>query len=155
MKIRLVTISAIAALALGGCASTSPSYGPSYGNSSTPSRSAVCYDCGIVTRVDSVSTGRSAPAKTGAVLGGIVGAVAGREISQQTGGSKGQKNTATVAGAAAGALAGNAIQNRTSAGYDITVRMEDGRNVVIHQSALDGIRENAYVRVSNGRVVLR
>ncbi|HWU70131.1 MAG TPA: glycine zipper 2TM domain-containing protein, partial [Pseudoxanthomonas sp.] len=114
-----------------------------------------CYDCGVVMRVDTVASGRTAPSATGAVLGGIVGAVAGRQISEHTGGSKGEKNTATVAGAAAGALAGNAIQNRTAGSYDITVRMDDGRTVVINQRNLGGIRENAYVRVVNGQVVLR
>lgn len=156
MKTRLMLATAFAAAALAGCA-TSPGYGPSYGGgyNNAGSYSRGCYDCGVVVRVDTIAAGRTAPSATGAVLGGIVGAVAGREISQQTGGSKGQKNTATVAGAAAGALAGNAIQNRTAASYDITVRMDDGRSVVINQRNLGGIRENAYVRVVNGQVVLR
>ena len=49
------------------------------------------------------------------MLGGIVGAVAGREISDKTGGSKGNQNVATAAGAVAGAVAGNAIQNHAQA----------------------------------------
>ena len=70
--------------------------------------------------------------------------------------SKGNQNIATVAGAAAGAAAGNAIQNRvTDDTYNIHVRMDDGRTVVINQRDLGGIRENTYVRVVNGRVVLR
>lgn len=158
MKTRLMLAAAIATAALAGCA-TSPGYGPSYGGgydngAGSYSRNS-CYDCGVVVRVDTVSSGRTAPSATGAVLGGIVGAVAGRQISEHTGGSKGNKNTATVAGAAAGALAGNAIQNRTAASYDVTVRMDDGRTVTINQRNLGGIRENAYVRVVNGQVVLR
>ena len=63
---------------------------------------------------------------------------------------------AAVAGAAAGAMAGNAIQNRaTSDTYNIHVRLDDGRTVVINQRDLGGIRENTYVRVVNGKVVLR
>ena len=93
---------------------------------------------------------------TGAVLGGIVGAVAGRQISDRTGGSEGNKNVATVAGAVAGAAAGNASQNRTTGDtYNITVRMDDGRRVTINQHDLGGVRENTYVRIQNGRVVIR
>ena len=89
-------------------------------------------------------------------MGGIVGAVVGREISDQTGGSKGNKNIATVAGAAAGAAGGNAIQNRvTGDSYDVHVRMDDGRTVVVNQRDVGGLRTNTYVRVVNGKVVLR
>jgi len=153
MKIRLLAVGAVAALALAGCASTSPGYS-SGGYSSAPSSSRYCADCGIVTRIDTVSSGRTAPAATGAVLGGIVGAVAGREIADDK--SKGRRNTATAAGAVAGAVAGNAIQNRvTDDTYDVHVRMDDGRTVVINQRDLAGVRENTYVRVVNGRVVIR
>lgn len=145
-------------LALAGCSTTSPGYGSSSSypaSSSYPSRT-TCADCGIVTRIDVIPSGRTAPSATGAVLGGIVGAVAGHEISAHTGGSKGNQNVAAVAGAAAGAMAGNAVQNRaTSDTYDVHVRMDDGRSVVINQHDLAGVRENTYVRVVNGKVVIR
>lgn len=158
MKTRLLCVAAIGTLALAGCATTSPNYGygQSYpsGNSYPPAQS--CMDCGIVTRIDAIASGRSAPSATGAVLGGIVGAVAGHEISDKTGGSKGNQNISAAAGAAAGAVAGNAIQKRvTGDTYNIHVRMDDGRTVVVNQRELDGVRENTYVRVVNGRVVIR
>ena len=115
MNIRLIGATAIASLAMAGCATTSPSYGNGYG-SPPPSSSATCYDCGTVTRIEQLAGGGSAPSKTGAVLGGIVGAVAGHEISAHTGGSKGNQNVAAVAGAVGGAIAGNAIQNRVDNG---------------------------------------
>ena len=156
MKIRLLAVGAIAAVALAGCATTSPSSNYGYGNTVPASAPARCYDCGIVTRVDTVGSGRTAPSATGAVLGGIVGAIAGHEISDKTGGSKGNQNIAAVAGAVGGAAAGNAIQKRaTGDSYDVHVRMDDGRTVVINQRDLSGIRENTYVRVVNGKVVLR
>ena len=109
-----------------------------------------------MTRIDVLASNRSAPAATGTVLGGIVGAVAGHEISDKTGGSKGNQNVAAVAGAVAGAAAGKAIQDRvTGDTYNIHVRMDDGRTLVINQHDLRGIRENTYVRVVNGKVVLR
>ncbi|MBD9537648.1 MAG: glycine zipper 2TM domain-containing protein [Stenotrophomonas sp.] len=165
MKIQLIAAGAIASLALAGCA-TSPGYGGGYngggnnygggygsGNNYNQNR---CADCGIVTRINAVSSGRTAPTATGAILGGIVGAVAGHEISDHTGGSKGNQNIAAVAGAAAGALAGNKIQqNVTGESYDIQVRMDDGRVIMVNQKNLNGVAENAYVRVVNGRVVLR
>jgi len=163
MKIQLIAAGAIASLALAGCA-TSPGYGGGYNGSNNYGNGGYnngynqnrCTDCGIVTRIDTVASGRTAPAATGAILGGIVGAVAGHEISDKTGGSKGNQNIAAVAGAAAGALAGNKVQqNVTGNSYDIQVRMDDGRVIVVNQKDLGGIRENTYVRVVNGRVVLR
>ena len=161
MNIKLITVGAVASLALAGCA-TSPGYsnGGGYNNSNSYGsqgyQNTRCNDCGIVTRINTVASGRAAPAATGAILGGIVGAVAGHEISDHTGGSRGNKNIASVAGAAAGALAGNKIQqNVTGESYDIQVRMDDGRVIVVNQKDLAGIRENTYVRVVNGRVVLR
>jgi outer membrane lipoprotein SlyB len=159
MNIRLIGATAlIASLAAAGCATTSPgytsspAYGPGYSSAETS-----CYDCGTVTRVEVTSSGSNVPNATGAVLGGIVGAVAGREISDQTGGSKGNQNVATVGGAVAGAVAGNAIQNHAQAqgAYNVYVRMNDGRNVVVSQRDLAGIREGSYVRVTNGQAYLR
>lgn len=162
MKIQLIAAAAVATVALAGCATTSPGYGSGgynngYGNNggynNTNNR---CADCGIVTRINQVASGRTAPSATGAILGGLVGAVAGHEISDHTGGSKGNKNIAAAAGAVGGALAGNQIQkNVTSDTFDITVRMDDGRTVVVNQRDLGGIRENTYVRVVNGKVILR
>ena len=154
MNIRLIgaTATAIASLALAGCATTSPGYG-GYG-SPQPSSTAACYDCGTVQRIDTVGTGaRSGVA--GAVIGGVVGAAAGRELADDE--SKGRQNTATVAGAVAGAVAGSAIQRNMSGGtsYNVQVRMNDGRIVTVTQTDLGGIREGSYVRVYDGRAWLR
>jgi len=164
MKIQLIAAAAVATVALAGCA-TSPGYGGGaynngYNNSGYNTggnyNTNRCADCGIVTRINQVASGRTAPSATGAILGGLVGAVAGHEISDHTGGSKGNQNIAAAAGAVGGALAGNQIQkNVTSDTFDITVRMDDGRTVVVNQRDLGGIRENTYVRVVNGRVVIR
>lgn len=160
MKIRLIgATAAITALALAGCASTSPGYsqgGSGYGSGyGAPSSS--CYDCGTVTRIDTRSRGGTAPNATGAVLGGIVGAVAAREIADRNTDSEGRKNTATAAGAVGGAVAGNAIQNRvqSQAVYDVHIRMDDGRMNVVTQNDLGGIREGSYVRVAEGRAWIR
>jgi outer membrane lipoprotein SlyB len=156
--LRLIGASALlAALAATGCATPTPGYGSSYGG--PPPAGANCYDCGTVTRIEMVSTGGSSvPNATGAVLGGLVGAAAAREIADDRTDSEGRKNTATVAGAVAGAVAGNAIQNRVQSNngtYNVYVRMSDGRNTVVTQNDLGGIREGSYVRVYNGKAWLR
>ncbi|UNK49623.1 glycine zipper 2TM domain-containing protein [Lysobacter sp. S4-A87] len=155
-NLRLLGIAAAAMVALAGCA-TSPSPGyssapaPSYGGSSNS-----CYDCGTVTRIEQVAAGTTAPSATGAILGGIVGAVAGHEISAHTGGSKGNQNVAAAAGAVGGAVAGNAIQKNTgSPAYNVYVRLNDGRTTVVTQKDLEGIREGSFVRVNNGRAWLQ
>ena len=152
-NVRLMGLAAIAATALAGCA-TSPGYGNTgYGNnypSSYGGSTANCYDCGTVTRIETVSGGSNVPNATGAVLGGLVGAAAGRELADDK--SKGRQNTATVAGAVAGAVAGNAIQNRVGGGrYNVYVRMSDGRTTMVTQSDVSGLSEGSYVRVYNGQ----
>lgn len=163
MKIRLIgATAALAALTLAGCASTSPGYsggpgyGPSYGGGGY-GQSSRCYDCGTVTKIDTRSRGGNTPNATGAVLGGIVGAVAARELAHRNTDSEGRKNTATAAGAVGGAIAGNAIQNnvQSKAVYDVHIRMDDGRMNVVVQDDLGGIREGSYVRVNQGRAWLQ
>jgi len=154
-NLRLIGMAAVASMALAGCATSG--YGsPGYGSAPPPSGSSVsCYDCGTVTRIEMIGGG-TAPSATGAVLGGLVGAVAGRKIADSQTDSEGRKNTATVAGAVAGAVAGNAIQKNVGGGsYNVYVRMDDGRTTVVTQNDLDGIREGSYVRVYNGRAWVR
>ena len=160
MQIRLASAAAIiAATALAGCASTSPGYSSgaygtpgAYGNTSRQ-----CDTCGVVTRIDHRARASNTPTATGAVLGGIVGAVAAREIAERNTDSDGRANTATVAGAVGGAVAGNAIQNRVQGQsvYDVHVRLDNGRMTVVTQNDLGGIREGSYVNVANGRAYIR
>ncbi|GGZ55523.1 hypothetical protein GCM10008101_06170 [Lysobacter xinjiangensis] len=156
-SLRMMGLAAAASIALAGCATTAGTgYGGGYGYGSTGSAYGTCYDCGVVTRIEQVGTG-TAPSSgaTGAVIGGLVGAAAGRTLANDS--SSGRRNTATVAGAAAGAVAGAAIQRNMNDGrtYNVYVRMDDGRTTVVTQNDLGGIREGAAVRVYNGRAVVR
>lgn len=158
-SLRVAGATALAAcLAAAGCATTTPGYNNGY-SSAPPPVTGTCYDCGTVTRIEAYgATTSNVPNATGAVLGGLVGAVAGREIAKTSTDSKGRQNTATAAGAVAGAIAGNAIQNRSQAnngGYTIYVRMANGSTQTVTQSDLGGIREGSYVRVYNGRAWIR
>ena len=74
----LIGLAAFGMLALAGCTTTSPNYGSSgYGSSAPYPSQARCADCGLVTRIDVVASNRSAPSATGAILGGIAGAIIG------------------------------------------------------------------------------
>lgn len=149
----LVSVAAAASLALAGCATPGYNSGYSSGGYAPGPASANCMDCGTVTRIEQVA-GSNAPQATGAVIGGLVGAAAGRELADDE--STGRRNTATAAGAVAGALAGNAIQNRVeNATYNVHVRMSDGRTTVVTQNDLDGLRVGSQVRVYNGRAWAR
>jgi outer membrane lipoprotein SlyB len=140
----------LASLALAGCATTAPGYGDSgYGGGYS---SASCRDCGTVQSIENV--GRT-PNATGAVLGGLVGAAATREVAKDHTNSSAQANRAAVAGAVAGAVVGNAIQNHAGTGYNIVVRTNDGRILTAMQDDLGAIRVGSYVEVRNGRARLR
>lgn len=151
---KLLAVATASLLAMTGCATTSPGYA----GSPPPSNSgAACYDCGTVTRIEPVAgSGTARTGVTGAVIGGLVGAAAGRELTDDE--SKGRQNTATVAGAVAGAAAGAAVQRNMTGGgtaYNIHVRMSDGRMTVVTQNDIGSIREGSYVRVYNGRAWAR
>ncbi|MFY2764761.1 peptidoglycan-associated outer membrane lipoprotein precursor [Arenimonas sp. MALMAid1274] len=151
MKSQLLIAAALTAT-LAACASAPRSTGYGGGYSSGYSEPQRCYDCGRIERIEKVYGARS-NSRTGAVLGGLVGAVAAREIPSH--GSQGKKNTATVAGAVAGAVAGNAIENKVNEEtFDIHIRMDDGRMLVVNRNSLgNDIREGAYVRVDGTRLI--
>ena len=66
------------------------------------------------------------------------------------------RRAATVAGAVAGGVAGHRIeQNRDSYSYDVHVRLDNGRNVVLEQRSIDALRVGSHVRVVNGHAQLR
>ncbi len=152
MKTSLL-IAAALTLTATACTTTAPrNEGYGYDDRPAYSEPQRCYDCGTVERIETVYGARS-NSRTGAVLGGVVGAVVAREVP--THGSQGNKNTATVAGAVVGAVAGNAIENKMNEEtFDIHVRMDDGRRLVINRNSLgNDIRVGAYVRVDGNRLI--
>jgi outer membrane lipoprotein SlyB len=155
MNTRLLAASAlVTATLLAGCASTSPGYSSSSGYGYGNPGATRCMDCGTVVAIEQV--GKQGSNIAGPVLGGIVGAVAAKELARRNTDSEGRRNVAIAAGAAGGAVAGNAIQNRSSGhGYDVHVRLDDGRTVVLQQNSLNGIRQGSYVQIRNGEAHLR
>jgi len=127
-----------ALVAAAGLASACASIGPS----------GTVYDAGQLQRPESVSTAvvervrsvqidDSSPTSTlvGELGGGLLGAVAGSAI----GGGHGSWITG-VAGGLAGGVAGHEIEDHIDrrAGYEITVRLRDGRLQAITQPASEG-----------------
>ena len=150
------TATVLALAASVGCASTGPTgygggNGYGYGDAGYNRYGNTCANCGTVTKI---SVG-GASGTTGALIGGLIGAVAAHEVSAHTGGSKGNQNVSAVAGAAAGATVGNAIQKNRMPGYTVEIRMDDGRTVKVTQGNVSGFREGARVRVENGQAYLQ
>jgi outer membrane lipoprotein SlyB len=144
LRIPAVLATVLLAASLAACASNSGSTRVVSSGSAPYSTS--CYECGTVERVTAVETTGTASGG-GAVLGGIVGGVVGSQVGDGDG-----KKAATVAGVVGGAVAGNAIEkNMAKTGYEVTVRMDDGRRLTVTQANIDsGLREGSRVRLDNG-----
>ncbi len=151
MDVRNALLAAATGLALAGCMSDGGHYrdtsysAPGY-SSPGPGNYANCQDCGVVTGISSYTGERRT---TGA--GAVVGAVVGGALGNQVGGGNG-KTAATVAGAVVGGIVGNNIEkNRDKTWHEISVRMNDGRTVVVTQDDLDGISEGSNVVLRDGK----
>ena len=146
MKTRILT-AALLALGLGACA-TDGYDRTNYRDSSY--RGTNCYDCGVVQRIESYTGEPRRTTGAGAVAGAVIGGAIGNQVGSGDG-----KKAATVAGAVAGGFAGNAIEKNTDrTWYDLTIRMNDGRTVVVTQNDLDGLREGSQVIIRDGRAKL-
>lgn len=139
MNFRIISI-ALLALGLGACTTSGGGYAGNSGYSSN-----ICNDCGVVQRINSY-TGERRATGAGAVTGAVIGGLLGNQVGSGDG-----KTAATVAGAVVGGMAGNAIEkNQSQTWYDITIRMNDGRQVTVTQNQLNGIREGSRIIVRNG-----
>ena len=166
MKLNLLPLSAVAAtLMLSACATDGyyarddyyypdrdrmdERYVDRYDDGRVDDRYARCFDCGRVERIERTDgDGRTSGA--GAVAGAVVGGLVGNQIGSGSG-----RTAATVGGAVLGGIAGNEIEENANEGrYDIYIRMNDGRRVVVSQRDLNGVREGSPVRVEGGRARL-
>jgi len=88
---------------------------------------------------------------TGALLGGVVGALAGNQVGSGSG-----RTAATVAGGVAGAAIGNRVEsNRNATGqelYQINIRMDNGEYRTVTQDSVYDLRVGNRVRLVDGRV---
>ncbi len=86
-----------------------------------------CLECGTISAITPIHV-KGEASGTGAVVGGVTGALVGNQFGRGNG-----RTAMTVVGAAGGAYAGNEIEKNSKSYtvYRISVRMEDGtlRNV--------------------------
>lgn len=111
-------------------------------------RRARCGNCGTVERIEAEYYGRDRDDGTG---GAVVGALVGAALGNQIGSGSGRK-AATVAGAIAGGVAGKRIDERNGSSdrFEVVIRMDNGRTVILEQRHLNGIREGSRVVVNGG-----
>lgn len=146
MKARLIFATSMA-IALSACATGPHNSGQydGYANDAVPQ----CHNCGTVERIEQVYGDRHSTG-TGAVLGGVVGGVLGNQVGKGNG-----KTAATVVGVVAGAAVGNEIEkNQNGSSFDVYVRMDDGRRLILNQRDLGGIRQDSYVSVEGNKARL-
>ena len=102
---------------------------------------AACPNCGVVESIDTVKV-QGQTNGTGAVAGGLGGAVIGNRIA-----GRNNQTLGGIVGAVGGGLIGNAIEKheRTSTAYDVHVRMEDGTLRTVRQAAQPAIGSKVLV----------
>jgi len=110
-----------------------------------------CQNCGTV--IDIARYQGSGRASGG---GAVVGAVVGGLIGNQVGSGSGRR-AATVAGAVVGGVAGHRIEQRSDSAdvFEVQVRLDSGRVVVLEQRDIGDVRVGSFVRVADGRALLR
>lgn len=140
-----------ASAVLGGCASNYPDNnyrnGDGYRNGYDNTASA---GYGTIESIQ-VTAAEPRTSGAGALVGGVVGALAGNQI-----GSGGGRTAATVAGGVAGAAIGNNVErNRDAEGqqmYSINVRLDNGEYRTVVQDSVYDLRIGNRVRIVDGRV---
>jgi len=122
---------------------------PAQRASSAKTATTRCIDCGVVESVR-VMERKGEGSGVGAVAGGVVGGILGNQL----GGGSG-RTAMTVVGAGAGAYAGHEIEKnmKSSATYEIRVRMDDRSIRTFHSDNPDvGVGQRITVR--DGRLVV-
>lgn len=147
---RTLAAAVIAAGALlSGCASTTSPDPYAYNNGYNSGYNNVSMGYGTIESIEVVrGPGRTSGA--GAVVGGLVGALAGNQVGSGNG-----RTAATVAGGVAGAAIGNNVEANRNDGrevYQINVRLDNGEYRSITQDSVYDLRVGNRVRLVDGRV---
>ena len=107
-----------------------------------------CAECGVIESVWEIQHQGE-----GTGLGAVGGAVVGGLLGNQVGSGRGN-TVATVVGAVGGVIAGNEIEKRVKStkGYEITVRFDDGSSRVISAASAPTWRAGDKVKVINDAI---
>lgn len=109
-----------------------------------PAAKPLCVDCATVMAVTAVER-EGQGSGTGAVAGGLLGAIVGNQVGQGQG-----KDVATVIGAIGGGIAGNQMEKKMKkvTVYQVELRMDDGSRRTLEQAEPTAV--GARVRVNGG-----
>lgn len=118
---------------------------------SAPAALPPCPDCGVIDNVRQV-THEGQTSGAGAIVGGLAGGALANSISRGS-----ARTLATIAGAVGGGMLGNSIEKsqRTTVGYQVAVRMEDGATRLIDSDTLPPWRIGDSVKLVDGAIVSR
>jgi outer membrane lipoprotein SlyB len=107
-----------------------------------------CAECGVIESVRQIQHSGE-----GSGLGAVGGAVVGGLLGNQVGGGHG-KEVMTVVGAVGGAVAGNQVEKRvkSTSGYEITVRFDNGTTRVISATNAPAWRPGDKVKIINDTI---
>lgn len=144
-----------ATAALSGCASNAPfgnsnqGYNDGYNNRDNRASSGQVQGSGTIDSIQVVQ-GKAPTGGGSAIIGGLVGALAGNQV-----GSGGGRTAATIAGGVGGALVGNNIEanraNNAPEMYQINIRMENGEFRSVTQDTVGDLHVGNRVRIVDGR----
>lgn len=115
------------------------------------SSTTACANCGTVSAIREMEKKGE-----GTGLGAVGGAVVGGVIGNQFGGGSGKK-ILTVVGAAGGAYAGHQVEKnaRSTKYWNVTVRMDDGRDRTVSVSPAPPLAIGDKVRIEGKNIVKR
>jgi len=117
----------------------------------TESFAATCKDCGTVTDVRTIKK-EGEGSGLGAVAGGVLGGVLGHQVGS------GRGNTAaTVVGAGAGAYAGHQVEKnqKSTTGYQVNIKMDDGKSRTFTFSNPTSYKAGDKVKIVDGKLTRR
>jgi outer membrane lipoprotein SlyB len=105
-----------------------------------------CADCGVIESTREVTT-----KGTGSGVGAVGGAVVGGLLGNQIGSGRGN-TVATAIGAVGGAVAGNEVEKRVKStkGYEVTVRLDDGSSHVFNEQSAAAWQPGDRVKIVSG-----
>src|SRR6185503_2258053 len=146
MKLHILPLLAVAALACGSANAARPP-----GNDRATVRASQDRNVGVV---ESIKVGRESRGNDSALLGTVVGGVAGAAAGHQVGKGRTRK-AATVAGALGGAVIGRKVdkahdRRKRDEPYVLGIRLNDGDRQTVTQNNIGGLRVGDRVRIQNG-----
>ena len=114
-----------------------------------PAHKIACANCGVVISVQAIEQ-EGKGSGLGVIAGGVTGGLVGNQIGQGSG-----RDIATVIGVVGGAIAGNKIEKtiKKTQVYDVTVRMNNSEDRIVHYETDPGFAIGDKVKIENNQVV--